>query len=221
MANKVVVGNILTICHHVDDCKISHVSTPIVEETISLLKADFEIIFEDGLGAMQVHKGKVHAYVGMTLDYMYLGQVRITMIKHVNDIIETFKKAKLKFNNGFAKVKSKKRSSSSSQVTAAPKNLFVVNEECEALQDLDRESFHKVVAKSLYVAKRARPDIMTAISFLMKRVKEPDHDDWEKIEHMIKYLVLTDKLPLILSADDSDGIYWYAYRTVRSRFILI
>ena len=34
-----------------DDCKISHVSTSVVDETISLLKADFEIIFEDGLGA--------------------------------------------------------------------------------------------------------------------------------------------------------------------------
>ena len=45
VANKVVEGKILTICHHVDDCKISHVSTSIVDETISLLKADFEIIF--------------------------------------------------------------------------------------------------------------------------------------------------------------------------------
>ena len=59
------------------------------------------------------------------------------MIKHVEDIIETFKHAKLKFNNGFVKVKSKKRSRSSSQVTAAPKNLFVVNKECKTLQDLD------------------------------------------------------------------------------------
>ena len=91
----------LKICHHVDDCKISHVSTPVVDETISLLKADFEIIFEDELGAMQVHRGKIHVNVGMTLDYMYPGQVRISMINHFKDIIETFKQAKLKFNNGF------------------------------------------------------------------------------------------------------------------------
>ena len=107
-----------------------------------MLKADFKIIFEDGSGTMQVHRGKIHAYVGMTLDYMYLGQVHITMIKHVKDIIKTFRQAKLKFNNGFIKVKSKKRSRSSSQITAAPKNLFVVNKECEPLQDSDQESFH-------------------------------------------------------------------------------
>ena len=59
----------------------------------------------------------------------------------------------MKFNYGFIKAKLKRRSRSSSQITAAPKNLFVMNKECKALQDLDRESFHKVVAKSLYVAK--------------------------------------------------------------------
>jgi hypothetical protein len=210
VANKIVKGETLTICHHVDDCKISHVSTKTVDATISLLKADFEIIFEDGSGAMQVHRGKTHVYVGMTLDYTYAGQVRITMIKHVDDIIETFEKAKLKYNGGPTKAKSQRKSRSSSQITAAPKNLFIVNEECEALNDSERESFHKVVAKSLYVAKRARPDVNTAISFLTKRVQRPDRDDWEKLGHMVRYLVSTRKLPLILSADDSDSLYWYA-----------
>ncbi len=84
MANKIVDDKKGTICHHVDDCKISHVSTHVVDETISLLKADFEIIFEDGSGAMQVRRGKTHVYVRMTLNYTYPGQVRITMIKHVN-----------------------------------------------------------------------------------------------------------------------------------------
>ena len=75
-----------------------------MDEPISLLKEDFEIIFEDGSGAMQVRRGKTRVYVGMTLDYTYPGQVRITMIKHVDDIIETFEQAKLKFNLAFSKV---------------------------------------------------------------------------------------------------------------------
>jgi hypothetical protein len=116
----------------------------------------------------------------------------------------------LKFDGNLIKAKSKRKSRSSSQITAAPKNLFVVNEECEALNDSERESFHKVVAKSLYVAKRARPDINTAISFLTKRVQRPDQEDWEKLGHMVVYLASTRKLPLILSADDSGGLYWYA-----------
>ncbi len=73
VANKVLEGETTTICHHVDDCKISHVSAKVVDNTISLLKEDFEIIFEDGSGAMQVRRGKTHVYVGMTLDYTYRG----------------------------------------------------------------------------------------------------------------------------------------------------
>jgi len=37
IANKIVEGNQLTICFHVDDCKISHVSTKVVDETIDWL----------------------------------------------------------------------------------------------------------------------------------------------------------------------------------------
>jgi hypothetical protein len=130
------------------------------------------------------------------------------MVKHVDDIIETWKKAQSTFDGGL--IKSKRKSRSSTQITAAPKDLFDVNEECEALQKSDREAFHKVVAKALYVAKRARPDISTAISFLTKRVLKPNREDWEKLAHMVRYLEATRKMPLILSADDSDNLYWYA-----------
>jgi hypothetical protein len=131
------------------------------------------------------------------------------MFKYVEEVVEAFKQAKFKFNDGFTEVRAKKRTRSSGQLTAAPKNLFVVNEECKKLEDSDRESFHSIVQKTLYVAKRARPDVMPAISFLTKRVKHPDHDDWNKLEHMVQYLETTLKLPLILSADKSDNLYWY------------
>ena len=91
VANKVVGGKVLTICHHVDDCKISHERAEVVDETISLIRGDFEILFEDGSGAMQVHRGKVHVYVGMTLNYEYSGEVCISMFKYVEELIEPFK----------------------------------------------------------------------------------------------------------------------------------
>ena len=65
VANKVVEGETTTICHHVDDCKISHVSEKVVDNIISLLKEDFEIIFEDGSGAMQVRRGETHVSFGL------------------------------------------------------------------------------------------------------------------------------------------------------------
>ncbi len=37
VANKIIKGKQMTICFHVDDCKISHVSTKVVDETIAWL----------------------------------------------------------------------------------------------------------------------------------------------------------------------------------------
>jgi len=208
VANKTVDGSVVTICFHVDDCKISCVSTKVVDETISRLRNDFEVVFEDGSGTMKVHRGKRHEFVGMSLDYSHKGEVHISMIRYVQDLVDTFKQAQLALDDGFIKVKKKSRSST--QLTAAPKNLFVVNEGCEPLSDAARVLYHSMVAKCLYFAKRARPDAMTAMSFLTKRVKKPDREDWEKLEHLVKYLESTKNLPLILSADNSDNIYTYA-----------
>ena len=64
VTNKTVDGTVLTICFHVvDDCKISHVSATVVDEIISQLRNDFEVVFEDGSGAMKVHRGKRHEFV--------------------------------------------------------------------------------------------------------------------------------------------------------------
>ena len=49
-----------TVCFHVDGCKLSHEHSKVVDETIKWLRAEYESIFEDGLGAMKVHRGKVH-----------------------------------------------------------------------------------------------------------------------------------------------------------------
>ena len=35
VANKIVEGETATIWHHVDDCKISHVSMSVVDETMT------------------------------------------------------------------------------------------------------------------------------------------------------------------------------------------
>ena len=40
----------------------------------------------------------------------------------------------------------------------------------------------------LFLCKRARPDIQTAVAFLTTRVKGPDEDDWKKLRRCIKYL---------------------------------
>jgi hypothetical protein len=48
--------------------------------------------------------------------------------------------------------------------------------------------FHTVMAKLLYLAKRARSDILTVISFLCTRVTQPTVEDFEKLMYLLGYL---------------------------------
>jgi len=61
--------------------------------------------------------------------------------------------------------------------TPAANHLFIVNLEASALSQSERETFHWLTAKCLYLAKRTRPDTLLPVSFLATRVKAPDVDD--------------------------------------------
>jgi hypothetical protein len=50
------------------------------------------------------------------------------------------------------------------------------------------ELFHKIVAKGLFLCKRARPDIHPTIAVLCTRVRTPNQDDWRKMVRLIRYL---------------------------------
>jgi hypothetical protein len=80
MANKRVNGEQLTVCFHVNDCKILHVIRKVIDETIEWLQLEYESVFEDGTGQMKVHCGKTHKYLGMSLDFNHANQCRVTII---------------------------------------------------------------------------------------------------------------------------------------------
>ena len=65
------------------------------------------------------------------------------------------------------------------------------------------------MAKCLFLCKRARPDIQTAVSFLCTRVKCPDEDDWKKLKRMFQYLRGTRELVLTLEGEDLRVIKWW------------
>lgn len=193
VANKTVNGSQITICFHVDDCKISHRSPKVVDEMIDWLRVNYESIFEDGSGKMKVSRGKVHEYLGMTLDFTTPGIVRVTMFKYIDEIIMTF----MKFD--VIKLKS----------TAAPEDLFKVDEDDPLLGKQMKEAFHTVVAKTLFATKRARPDTCTAVAFLTTRVDKSTDNDWRKLKHLVGYLKNTRDLPLTLSSDNTSIVKWW------------
>jgi hypothetical protein len=99
---------------------------------------------------MTVSRGKIHKYLGMTLDYTVCVQVKITMLDCIDEILTAFDKAETK-GGGM-------------RTSAAPHSLFKVDESCVKLAQNKAVEFHNLVAKTLYATKRARPDTCTAIA---------------------------------------------------------
>ena len=79
----------------------------------------------------------------------------------------------------------------------------------EMLSETKREDFHMFVAKGLFAAKRARPDIQPTIAVLTTRVQGPTEGDWKKLIRLMKYLNGTKDLFLTLAANDLHVVCWY------------
>ena len=195
MANKMIEGKQMMICFHVDDCKLSHHEHKVMDKMITWLQQEYESIFKDGSGKMTVSRGKDHKYLGMTLDYTVHGQVKISMFNYMDEILAAFNKTGPKGGG--------------TKMSAAPENLFKIDQDCEKLQPDKAVDFHNLVVKTLFATKRARPDTCTSIAFLTMRVQEPDKDDWRKLAHLMKYLRGMQRLPLILSANGSGILKWW------------
>jgi hypothetical protein len=131
----------------------------------------------------------------MTLDYTVRGQGKITMFDYVDEILNAFNKAEPKDGG--------------TKTSAAPDSIFKVDESCEKLKQDKAVEFHNLVANTLYSTKQARPDTCTAIAFRTTRVRAPDKDYWNKLNHLMRYIRGTRTMPLILSANGSGILKWW------------
>jgi hypothetical protein len=140
----------------------------------------------------------LHKYLGMTLDFSHKGQCTVTMHDYLDGILKAFDAAIDKHENGFLPI------TRQHYETPAPDNLFMVNENCEKLPEDMAADSHTIVAKTLYVTMRARPDTCLSIAFLTTRVRAPNIDDWEKLRHLMEYL-----RNLVLGAKKDGLLMWY------------
>jgi hypothetical protein len=195
VSNKIIESEQMTICFHVDDCKLSHRKKTVMDRMIGYLRKEYESIFEDRSGAMTMSRGKIHKYLGMTLDYSIPGQVKITMLDYADEILAVFDKVEPKGGG--------------TKTSPSPDSLFKVDEDCEKLAQAKAEEFHNMVVKTLYATKQARPDTCTAMAFLTTRVREPDKDYPTKLVHLMRYIRGTHTMPLIMSANGSGILKWW------------
>jgi hypothetical protein len=179
--NKVVRGEQLTVVIYVDDLFITCKDGEAIEEFESLLRFKFKDI--------TVHEGLVHSYLGMTWDFSQSSSVKVTMEGYTVDLLL---QADI---SGIVK-------------TPATENLFTTRDS-PLLNPESKSRFHTLTAKLLYLAKRTRPDILLAVSFLTTRVTKPDQDDLAKLERVFKYLKGVSDLGIVLRADNPARIKAY------------
>ena len=59
------------------------------------------------------------------------------------------------------------------------------------MENLNSDTFHSVVIKLLYVSKRARLDIETAIAFMYTKISKDTQEDSKKLRRLIVSLQRT------------------------------
>ncbi|KAI2500335.1 Reverse transcriptase (RNA-dependent DNA polymerase) [Fragilaria crotonensis] len=187
VANKTIDGNQCTILWHVDDLKISHVDPKVVTDVIELLKSEF-----GNEAPLTITRGKVHEYLGMTIDFSIDGKVMFKMFDYIKTMLD-----ELPADFG------------GTAPNPASMKLFDVDPAAARISKELGKLFHHNTAKLLFLCKRARPDVQPPTAFLCTRVKDADVDDYKKLRRVMQYLRGTALMPLTLEADGMSIIKWW------------
>ncbi len=178
-----------TLTWHVDDLKSSHVDPKVNDEIHKWLDDKYGAISE-----VKLTRGKIHEYLGMTLDCTVKGQVLVGMTDYVKKMVSEYPEELI-----------------DSPKVASPwmEHLFKVNSSSPQLSPEDKELFHNKTAQGLFLCKRAQPDTCPAIAHFTTRVRNPNEDDKHKMSRMIKYLKQTVNDRLTLRSDGSRCLRWH------------
>ena len=159
--NRTNMGVQTTLALHVDDILATSTSSSDLDDLVTHLKQSYP--------AVGVRSGKVISYVGMTFDFGVAGEVSILMENFTSTILSEHPEVK-------------------TRITPAAENLFVVREGQRQATDKERDIFRATVAKLLYLAKRIKPECLTAVAFLSTRVLKCDEDDLKKLQRLLGYV---------------------------------
>ncbi len=187
ITNKIIDGKQCTIGWHVDDLKILHVNPRVVESIVAQLNNKYGKEEQ-----ILVNRGKVHDYLGMTIDYSVTGKVLFGMQGYVDQII--------------SEAPSDMRGTAA---TPTANYLYDIDTTLQLLHKDQADMFHHITAQLLYLCKRAWPDIQTAIAFLCTRVSSPSEQDWKKLSRCIRYLRGTRESLLMLEGENGFNVKWW------------
>ena len=181
VVNKTINSSQCTIGWHVNDLKISHMDGNMNCKILEILQKEY------GKEApIPSTTGKIHDYLGMTIDYSTPGKVVFRMEDYIDCMVDECPEGLLKGN----------------PESPAANHLFDINLDCEKLNSVEADEFHHFVAKLLYLAKCTWPDILLAVAFLCTRVKGLDHDDYKNLGQCLSYVQGMKELCLTLEVTE-------------------
>jgi len=175
-------GDQITVLVHVDDLFITCINESSLDEFDRYLLSVYP--------ETKTKTGKVLDYVGMTFDFSIDGEVSVTMANIVKDILSEC---------GVTK----------ERATPAAEHLFQVRDDAPKATVAESQYFHSFVARMLYLAKRVRPECLTAVSFLSTRVNCCDADDMAKLARLLGYLKKTPDRGITLRIGERLGVNAY------------
>ena len=153
VCNRVVRKKQQTVQFHVDDVLVSHVDPKANESFAQWAQKKY-----GSLKPVEVHRGKVHDFLGMTLDFSKCGECGVNQVECVDEILSSWLERIAK---------------EAKALTPASNSLFD-KRGGRLLSKSEREAFHSTIAKCLFVANCSRPDILPTISVLAGRVSCPN-----------------------------------------------
>jgi hypothetical protein len=128
----------------------------------------------------------------MTLDYSEKGKVKIKMLDYAEKMLANLP----------AEIDGEAPS-------PAANHLLTVNGDQIKVDDKKAQLFHTHVANTLFLCKRARPDLQTAVAFLSTMVKSCNEDDYKKVIRMLQFLRAMSGELLTLSTDSLHNVRWW------------
>lgn len=154
-------GKQITICVYVDDLLV----TSLLDENITWVFDELSKVFKK----VKIQDGESFEYVSLEI-HQRNRQISIRMEKYIKNLLDEWK------------------NQDGRDASPASPNLFKRDPNSPKLGDNDREVFHRMVAKLLYLAKRVAPDILLAVNFLAGFVKEPTQEDEMNLDRVFRYL---------------------------------
>ena len=82
VANKEINGSTCTISWYIDDVKVSHCNTRVVDDVITQMR--------DKYISIKVSRGRIHKFLGMTVEFMGQGNIAISMPRYIKECVIKF-----------------------------------------------------------------------------------------------------------------------------------